>query len=269
MDRVPGELHIELSPAVGAVRRAGREIAGLIRSIGDPARRVRGLEWTLGELSAHLASRTRLFAAYLAGAAVPHGEIADIAAENALLLREEEGRPVGGLADDVEANVEAYVSATHGRLGSDPFPWYSGLTLDVATATGILLGELLVHGDDLARTLHRPWTIPDAEARTIVRASAVLAPRYVDPRAAHGVTATYRLEVRGGPRMRIAFEDGRAHVEPADGPADCVIHADPAAFVLVAYGRRSKWWAISRGKLLAGGPRPWRALAFDRLFLRP
>lgn len=269
MRRVPSELWIELAPAVGSVRVAGREVAGLLREIVDPSRPARGLSWTLGELAAHVAARTRLFAAYLAGVTTPQGEIAGIAAENERLLRAEAGRPVPDLADELEGNVETFVAATRGRLGPDPFPWYSGVTLDVATAAGLLLGELRVHGDDAARSIRRPWTIPAVDARTIVKASAVLAPWYVDREAARGVTATYRLELRGGPRLRIAFADGRARIEPAEGPADCTIRADPAAFVLVAYGRRSKWWAIARGKLLAGGPRPWRALAFDRYFLPP
>lgn len=269
MHHVPSELWIELAPAVDAVRAAGRELAELLRGIDEPGRPARGVGWTLGELAAHLASRTRLFAAYLAGVTAPQGEIEGIAQENERLVRAEAGRPVPDLADELEGNVETFVAATRGRLGSDPFPWYSGLTLDVATATGLLLGELRVHGDDAARGLGRPWAIASADARTIVRAATVLAPRYVDPTAARGVSTTYLLEVRGGPRFRIAFEDGAVRLEPPDGPADAAIRADPAALVLVAYGRRSRWWAIVRRKLVAGGPKPWRALAFDRYFLPP
>ncbi|HZD17803.1 MAG TPA: SCP2 sterol-binding domain-containing protein, partial [Actinomycetota bacterium] len=210
-----------------------------------------------------------VFAAYLAGAQTPRGEVTDIAAENERLLRQESGRPVRGLADEIRANVEAFTTATRGNLGADVLPWYSGIELDVATGTGLLLAELRVHGFDLARSLGRPWTIAPADARSIVRASAVLAPWYLDREAADGIRTTFRLEIRGGPRLRIAIADGDARVEPADGPADCTIHADPAAFVLVAYGRRSRWWAIARGQLLAGGRHPWRALAFDRYFRSP
>lgn len=235
----------------------------------DPSGPVRGLEWTLGELAAHVAARTRLFAAYLAGASTPRGDVADIASENELLLRQEVGRPVPALADEVEVNVESFASATRGRLGSDPFPWYSGLELDVATGTGLLLGELVVHGDDLARGLRVPWAIPPAEARTVIRAAAVVAPWYLDAEAVRGLGTTYRVEIRGGPRLRLVLADGQARVEPADGPSDCTIHAEPTAFVLVAYGRRSRWWAIARGAMLASGRRPWRALAFDRYFRSP
>ncbi len=269
MHHVPSELWIDLAAAVGSVASAGRELAGLIRGIDDPSRPSRGPSWTLGELAAHLAARTRLFAAYLAGVATPQGEIADIASENERLLRAAAGRSVPDLADEVEGNVGNFVSATRGRLGSDPFPWYSGLTLDVATGTGLLLGELRVHGDDAARALGLPWAFPGPDARTVVKAAAVLAPWYVDREAARGVRTTYRIELGGGPRFSVAFEDGRARVEPPDVPAACSIRADPSAFVLVAYGRRSKWWAIARGGMRAGGPRPWRALAFDRYFLAP
>jgi hypothetical protein len=65
------------------------------------------------------------------------------------------------------------------------------------------------------------------------------------------------------------IEDGRADVRVADGPADCTIRAEPVAFVLVSYGRMSRWRAAARGRLLASGRKPWRALTFSRSFLRP
>lgn len=266
---IPTDLRIDLGPTAEAVERARRGLTELIRAIEDPGREALGLEWTVGQLAAHLVARTGLLATFLTGEATPQGETADIAAENDRMLRELEGRSMHELAGAVEANVTAFVGATRGCLGSDPFPWYSGLTLDVATGAGILLTELQVHAFDLARSIGARWKIPAAHARTILRASAVLAPRYVDPEAARGVSTVYRIDVRGGPRFRIAFDEGAASIEPAEGPADCTIHADPVALVLVAFGRRSRWWAIARGKLLASGRKPWRALAFDRLFLAP
>ena len=268
LTRLP-ELRIELGPAAQAVERAGRRAADLLEQQEDPGRPVTGLEWSIAETAAHLAARTGRFARYLAGSDAPDGPISVIATENEHDVRERATRTVGEHAEELRSNLAAFVTGSRGRLGPDPFPWYSGATIDVATATGLLLGELDVHGFDVARTVGTPWPIPASDGRTIVRAAVVLAPLYVDPEATTGVSVTFRILVRGGPSFRIRFDDGTAAVEPAAGEADATIRADPVSLALVSYGRVSKWRAMATGKLFATGRRPWAALDFDRYFLPP
>jgi uncharacterized protein (TIGR03083 family) len=263
------ELRIELAPAADAVAGAGRRLVDLLRRIPDPSAPVRGLRWTLGELTAHLAARTELFAGYLAGTAVPEGAIADIAANNERQIRDLRDVPFDTHVELISASLAAFVETTKGRLGIDPYPWYSGLTLDVATGTGIALAEVLVHGYDVARSIGERWPITAGDARTVARTSLVFVPNYVDPQATRGAHVTYRVLVRGGPRVRIHIEDGSAALDVPDGPADCTIRAEPVAFVLVSFGRMSRWRATLRGRLLAGGRKPWKALAFSRSFLPP
>jgi uncharacterized protein (TIGR03083 family) len=263
------ELRIELGPAAEAIQRAGRRLADLLAMVDEPDRGVRGLEWTLGELVAHLAARSGRFAAYLSGAAVPEGEIAGIAEENGRDVRERRERPLADMVEELRSNVSTFVATTHGKLGADPLRWYSGVTLDVATASGLLLGELIVHGYDAARTLGRPWPIAGNDARTVIRAMATLAPWYVDPDATRGDHTTYRVVVRGGPAFRVRVDDGTASIEPAEGDADCTIRAEPSALVLLSYGRITLWRGVARGRFVPRGRRPWRALGFARSFLPP
>jgi len=263
------ELRIELGPAAEAIQRTGRRLADLLAVVDEPDRRVRGLEWTLGELAGHVAARSGRFASYLSGAAVPEGEIAGITEENRRDVRERRQRPLADLAEELRSNVSSFVATTHGKLGADPFPWNLGVTLDVATASGLMLAELVVHGFDAARTLGRPWPIASADARTIIRASATLAPWYVDPEATRGDRTTYRIAVRGGPAFRVRIDDGTASIEPAEGDADVTIRADATTLVLVSYGRIDRFRSAAKGRLVATGRRPWRALRFDRAFLAP
>ena len=263
------ELRIELGPAAEAIQRAGRRLADLLATVDEPDRRVHGLEWTLGELVAHVAARSGRFAAYLSGAAVPEGEIAGITEENRRDVGERRERPLADLVEELRSNVSSFVATTHGKLGADPLPWYSGVTLDVATASGLLLGELIVHGYDAATTLGRHWPIAGNDARTVVRAIATLAPWYVDPDATRGDRTTYRVVVRGGPAFRVRVDDGTASIEPVEGDADCTIHAEPSALVLLSYGRITRWRGVARGRFVATGRRPWRALRFARSFLPP
>ena len=262
-------LRIELGPAAEAIGRAGRRLADLLANLDEPDRGVRGLEWTLGELVAHVAARSGRFAAYLSGAAVPEGEIAGIAEENRRDVRDRRERPLADMVEELRSSVSSFVATTHGKLGADPLPWYSGVTLDVATASGLLLGELIVHGHDAAVTLGSPWPIAGNDARTVVRAMATLAPWYVDPDATRGDHTTYRVVVRGGPEFRVRVDDGTASIEPAEGDADCTIRAEPSALVLVLYGRITQWRGVARGRFFATGRRPWRALRFARSFLPP
>ena len=51
--------------------------------------------------------------------------------------------------------------------------------------------------------------------------------------------------------------------------SDCVITADPVAFLLLGYGRISQWSPIMRGKLRAGGRKPWLAMKFGTLMSSP
>jgi uncharacterized protein (TIGR03083 family) len=263
------DLRIDLAPAAEAIGRVGRRLADLLSSAEQRDGSVKGLEWTLGELTAHLAARSARFAAYLAGSATPQGEVSDIGAENQEDIRVRREVAFADLVAELRASVDAFVATTRGRLGSDPFGWYSGITLDVATGSGLLLAELVVHGLDAARTLDRPWPIAADDARTIVRAAVALAPWYVDTERTRGERTTYRVSVRGGPAFRVRVEDGTASVEPADGPADCTIHADPVTLALLVFGRTGRAHAAVRGKLVATGRRPWRALRFERSFLPP
>jgi uncharacterized protein (TIGR03083 family) len=263
------ELRIDLARTAEAIGRVGRGLTDLLSTPEEPDRHVKGLEWTLGELAAHLAARTGRFAAYLAGSAAPEGDVSGIGAENLADIRERREVAFADLVAELRGSVESFVATTRGRLGSDPFGWYSGITLDVATASGLLLGELVVHGFDAARTLDRPWPIAAGDARTILRASAALAPWYVDPERTKGDRTTYRVSVRGGPAFRVRVEDGTASVEPVDGPADCTIRADPVTLLLLVYGRIGRTRAAVRGGLVVTGRRPWRALRFERSFLAP
>jgi uncharacterized protein (TIGR03083 family) len=269
MSTAGADLRIDLAPAAKAYGRAGHRLVELLRRVEDPTAPAKGLRWTLGELTAHLAARTSLFAGYLAGTAVPEGEIRDIAANNDRQIAESRDVPFATQVELIAASVASFVETTRGRLGSDAYPWYSGIELDVATGTGIALAEALVHGYDVARSIGERWPIAADDARTILRASLVLAPRYVDPKATKGNRVTYRILVRGGPRLCVRIEDGAAVLEGPDGEADCTIRADPEAMVLVGYGRMGRWRAAVTGKLLAGGRRPWKALSFDRSFLPP
>jgi hypothetical protein len=137
--------------------------------------------------------------------------------------------------------------------------------------TCLVLGELVLHGYDIATALGSPWPIEEGHARLII--SGVFTsqiPLVVDAEAARGLRAVYQIDVAGGPRFLVSFEDGAAAIEPVGSrPVDCHLVGDPVSMLLFGYGRVGQWPLIARGKLRAWGRKPWLGLRFRRLLLKP
>ena len=145
----------------------------------------------------------------------------------------------------------------------------NGLSMTTQTMTAALLGELLIHGVDIARAAKTPWPISRAEALHVIAGVMAMVPDYLDRERAAGLHVSYELRFRGGPSYRITVDDGTAAVTAPGPRPDCWISADPVAFLLVGYGRTGQWTQIARGKLLAGGRKPWLGLAFGQLITGP
>ncbi|MFJ5234733.1 maleylpyruvate isomerase N-terminal domain-containing protein [Kitasatospora sp. NPDC088391] len=154
-----------------------------------------------------------------------------------------------------------------------PTPWYGPEPrLTVAAATGLLLSECLLHGLDIARAVGLPWPIDPDHARLVLgQAMPTMMPRALDRDLARGVEIAYDLAVRGGPRLQLLISEQKLTVTTGAPPRtpDCRISADPVAFLLVAFHRDPQWKAILRGRLRAGGRRPWLATRLTRLVPAP
>jgi hypothetical protein len=133
--------------------------------------------------------------------------------------------------------------------------------------TCILVGELLVHGYDIARALGRPWRIQPGQARVAIAGVTAAMPLAVDTEVARGVQLSYEVRVRGGPRFVCRFEGGALRVErPTGRPVDLCMSVDPVAYLLVSYGRIGQWGPMLRGKTLVWGRKPWAAMQIKRLY---
>jgi len=67
----------------------------------------------------------------------------------------------------------------------------------------------------------------------------------------------------------MAITNGTAVVTAAGEKADCVITADPVTFLLLGLGRVPQLPQILRGRLRAGGRKPWLAAKFGTLLASP
>lgn len=264
-----GAVPVDLTAARAAVQVAASQAADLVRSLPDPSSRIPGLNWTVGQTAAHLVAAAQFYPRYATGQATPEATI-DLAEGNLHRIAQVGDHGLAELADLLVAETQRLLEQTADLAPDHRVAFHGGATLDLAAQTGILLGEYLVHGLDLARSARRPWPIDPDHARLVIAGATALLPRYLDPDAARGVTVGYDVRIRGGPRFSLRVIHGAATVESGPvGPVDCHISADPVAFLIVAYGRGSQWQPILRGKITAWGRKPWRAFGLTRLLAKP
>jgi uncharacterized protein (TIGR03083 family) len=260
---------LDLPATRAALEAVGRRLVGLLAAVPDPQAPTRGLTWTLGETSLHIAGGPAFYADYAGGRALPEPTI-DTGPVFAQRMAAQPERTPSVLARRLDENTRRYLAETAELPATHPVPFFGGVTIELAAQSAILLGEFVVHGYDVARSIGRSWPIDPAHARLIVAGVTAVLPRYVDRASAAGLTATYQVRLRGGPSFQIRFDRGTATVEPQQpGAADCRLAADPVTFLLVAYWRRSQWPGILRGQLRAWGRRSWLGPRFQRLFVRP
>jgi hypothetical protein len=224
-------------------------------------------DWSPAEAAVHVLQLVRIFDRLSDGGRSPytrHEEFPRISTE--LIAAEPERDPVE-LADALEAATAAWLSKPFAL--TDAFDWHGIVTITIAHASGILLGEFLLHGRDIAHARRSRWEIRPEDARTVLTSILPLLPFVVDDKASAGVRTSYGLHVRGMDRLAFRFDRGTLSIDAGDGPVACHLAGDPVAVLLVAYGRWSHWQAIGRGRMFAWGRRPDHALRFTSLLRNP
>jgi uncharacterized protein (TIGR03083 family) len=256
-----------------AIRETAEDIAALLRSASGTALPVPGSEWTVGEVAAHLALANELMADLAAGRERPYGDGTpqSLAAANAQSLTAFGERRAEPLAGTITGRAEAFLDAVT-RAGRDgPVPATPLGSMRRSVLASYLLTHMLGHGYDLARALRRPHMIDPARVGLCMPFMLSVMPRVADTAATAGLTARYRIRLRGGDAFGVSVADGAVQVTPG-APAhrtDCTILIEPTAFLLIALGRRNPWRAMAQGHVLAWGPKPWLAPRFPALFTAP
>ncbi|MFJ5934188.1 maleylpyruvate isomerase N-terminal domain-containing protein [Streptomyces sp. NPDC093071] len=275
--------------ARAALAAAIPRLVGLLRAVPDPDVGSGVPVWSVGDVGTHLAAVYLAYTALVSpetatewkdvlasaeGALAGGTFVERITAMNArsvtLFGREERA----GTADFVAERGETFLRVTEGLALDTPVsaPWYGDVPVTLATVTGLMLSETLVHGLDIARGARLPWSIGRDEARLVLGQSMpTMMAAALDPVKARGVRIAFDLAIEGGPRLAVVVDDGTATVTRDAPPRayDCRIVADPVTFLLVSFRRTPVWKAVARGRMRAGGRRPWLAARLGRLVAGP
>jgi Mycothiol maleylpyruvate isomerase N-terminal domain len=273
-----------------AARRELRTLVPRLEALvagADPCRPVPGLDWTAGQVIAHLTVVARAFTDALRGdgerwtelmPGMPAGTLfrERLAAANSHVLAQLETGRLDGWGDQLaEAYAGLLAAADETAAGPDReslAPWYgSGFTLPTRTFVALALAESLVHGLDIARATGRKWALPADAARVVLgEVMTQMLPSMVDPATAQGFSGSFGVAIRGGPRFIVAVADLAAQVEPAGTrEVDCHMSLAPVPGLLLAYRRIPRWRAVTVGGVGAWGRRPWLTWRFPMLFQRP
>ena len=277
------EFQHTLSKARAAIEAVTLRLTVLLRGVTDPNTHAVG-EWSIGEVAAHLSHvcAGELMSASTAGAepgpVIGNTRIEGVARFNSENLDADPERDPDVLASRIEDRVVELLEATRGLRGDETVTWLGGMQLPVALIFCHFLGELIVHGHDIATASQQPWTIEPEHAalggRFLFSFLETIDPEtrksFVDADAAAGLRATFELRVRASRSWFVEFDDGAMSFSNSPtGRVDCHISADPVTFLLVAFGRIGPIRPALTGRLFVWGRKPHLAFKFTRLLKSP
>lgn len=243
------------------LREAQQRVVALLEEAGAAvATPIPDSEWTVADAAAHLVTGARLYSEFLGGAPSPITDMTETAAANQARMAEYEPRDVATLARDLRAAGDELAQAYFADDPDRMLAWHTGLKISARHTAQVLLGELLLHGWDMARALKKPWPIDKADAALVLDGAFRTAPTVVDPDKAKALDGVVEIRLRGSLRVAFTWRDGALSVGPPTGKPDCVVSADPVAMLLSSYGRGSKWTPVLTGKVVAYGRKPMLAL---------
>jgi hypothetical protein len=212
--------------------------------------------WTVAQVMAHLVTVAVRYSPAGADTRTWAPEAKDVAALNDAQIA---GLDTHDLRRVISALRAALVALPSGpEVDTAPaLPYTGGVQVRPADLLGLMLGEFVVHGHDLAGVLGQPWPIDQESAVEVIESMNAILPAWVDTDRARGVDAVIEVRLRGAGQHVWQFTAGALTVDPpSPRPADVVMSVEPVAFLLLSYRRVPLWRVVLSGKSRAWGRRP-------------
>lgn len=224
--------------------------------------------WTVRQVAAHVLTVTRRYTQRdIAVASGLSATFADLHAQNQTDVDAIGDRSTAELIEDLETEQQHLLA-----LQLDPdatYPFHFDQRIDGLGGWGNLIGELLVHGYDVARAGGRPWTIEPRDAVLVLNGVFQVAPGALNRAAVRDLTAAFEFRVAGERPQTLLIDRGTARIVDsagAPGRPDVVLGGPPVPVLLNLYGRLGAVRAGFRGVRIRGGRRPWLGLRLASLF---
>lgn len=150
-------------------------------------------------------------------------------------------------------------------------PFHAFAVMSGITAQTNWLGELLLHGEDIARAVGLPWELRERDMLLVARGAMELAHAYLRPETAFRQRVCISLEIPEAIPYIIDIRTGSARTYPrreTDRP-DAELRLPASTLIELLYQRIGRFTALRRGLRIVGGRRPWKALQLQSYFERP
>jgi hypothetical protein len=255
--------------ALREMRDSASRWAELLRGVSDPGLNAIG-HWSIGEVGAHTTHIFRVFTGMLEGRPSPVNDHLLMGDHWETELDRDDEREPKVLADRIEESVAEIADRATTDRWEESLTWHGGLPIPVYSLPCIVVNEAEIHGLDVANAETKPWSISRTKALMAITGLYPVVSNFVRPDVADGLSANWELRLRGASPIYFVLEDGKLEVT-IEPPAriDCRVSADPVDYVLVGYGRKSKWGPIAMGKIVSYGRKPWLSLKLAKLFQTP
>ena len=222
--------------------------------------KVPNLDWSVAELTAHLASLPSVYAHQhaLAEDFVRADDMAQWSIDQRSHIATDDLDAVRAL---LRSEVEEFIS---GIGEPDEHRWLYGSRTTHRNLLGAILVELVVHGQDLGKLTGGGTKLTSDQAKAGLANVMAIAPSFVDHAKAAKLPGTYQLSFRGGGGEWFYRIDDKGQLTVTEGKADRAdarLSADAAAFMLVSLGRMNPFLPAFKGQTLAYGRKPWKLLA--------
>jgi uncharacterized damage-inducible protein DinB len=255
----------ELSERIGQARE---RFYGLIRT-ADPLARPRGSAWTVQQYVAHVLSVALHYRdiihgrEYLRAATTAEVHLHNQAEMEALVA------PVPELADQIQA-VEKEMDGYFDAHTDDQrvLPFHGGVMVSGITGQTNWLGELVMHGHDIARAVKSPYRIDERDMLLVARGMMDYGHGFLRADVSPDTDVCVALKVPDARPYVIHVHDGIAEFRlrrPADRP-DAVLRTPASTLTEMLYERIGPFTAVRRGLFIVGGRRPWTALKLQSFF---
>jgi uncharacterized protein (TIGR03083 family) len=199
-----GEAHVK---GFDLVREHSSRFASYVRCLSDEevAQPVPDTDWSVGEVVTHVQSVYERYTADTRRSRTPF----DLGEQNGEDV-DRIGVDVGRSARSIEEQVDTLASAVAHVDPEQTFPFHAGVATTLAGGWGNLLGELLAHGDDIARATGKDFGVPGEDLEILWRFTSPLLAGWLR-RDASVVDESWDLEFSFGV-IRLTIADGSLRV---------------------------------------------------------
>ncbi len=266
--------------ARAALKDAGDRFAALVASADPQA--MATAEWTVMDTAAHVTVIAWLYTARMVSDDSPmpipgiRERILTTTVDNihsglnAQMLRDYPGRQPDAVLGKLRSCIDEILLLADGEDPARTASWLGGSRLPLAGFVAHLTNELLLHGRDIARSVHVPWRIPQEDAARFFDLFLVeiirngLGTVLADDRPVRRGRIAVEFRSAYTAPVTIVLADGQVCAEEPSRDNDVRVYFEPATLSLVLFHRVTRSRAAMTGALRVWGRRPWLLMPFLR-----